>query len=376
MERAWRAGGEDGFGWPGALGGPIVCISAAALSLFALLVCLPPSPVQYVSAAGVPFAWLFMRHGTPPLIPAAAVLTAVWFLGDGRPQSSAWFLPLLLLGEVMVRGGWIRGLLVGLASLTILWVQFGLHPEIGWFGWHAGLVMVFLVGLALQRQSRLLHDLRAAQAELATKAAAEERNRIARELHDVIAHSMTVAMLHVTGARMAIEHEPAEAARALAEAERLGRESLAEIRRAVGILKDGGEGDGGRAAPLPSAGDLRKLVAEHCSAGAMVELRVDGDLARVPGAVGLALYRIVQESLTNAARHAPGYPTTVSVAAAPERIGAVVVSHGPAKPDAGGGHGLIGMRERAELLGGTLDAGPCPEGWIVGTSIPLTPVAA
>ena len=153
----------------------------------------------------------------------------------------------------------------------------------------------------------LVAQLRAAQAGLAAKARAEERNRISRDLHDVIAHSLTVSLLHVMSARLAVESDPEDAARSLAEAERLGRESLAEVRQVVGLLRaDGAVPDLDRTLPQPGVSGVPSLVERFQAAGADVTLTVDGDAGRLPATVGLAVYRILQEALTNVIRHAPG----------------------------------------------------------------------
>ena len=121
-----------------------------------------------------------------------------------------------------------------------------------------------------------------------------------------------VSLLHVQSARLAVEHDPADAARALAEAERLGRECLAEVRMTVGMLRDDGAADRRRRRPpLPGAGGLPALVERFRSAGADVTLTVEGDAGALPATTGLAVYRIAQEALTNAAKHAPGAPTAV-----------------------------------------------------------------
>jgi signal transduction histidine kinase len=209
--------------------------------------------------------------------------------------------------------------------------------------------------------------LRAAQAGLAERTRAEERNRIARELHDVIAHTLTVSLLHVTSARLAVESDPADAARALAEAERLGRESLDEVRQAVGLLHQ--DGDGGHTAPLPGAGDLPTLVERFRSAGADVTLTVDGDVGRLPATTGLAMYRILQEALTNAVKHAPGSPTAVRLTVDADTVRLDVDS--AAEPRTGTGVGVVSMRERAEALGGRCQAGPGGQGWLVRATLPL-----
>ena len=151
-------------------------------------------------------------------------------------------------------------------------------------------------------------DLKAAEVGLAEKAATDERQRIAREVHDVIAHSMTVTMLHVTAARLAVARGDDDAAtEALLEAERAGRESLNEIRHTVGLLRT--EPDGGIEAPQPGAGDIVQLVDGFAEAGVDVRLAVEGGLGRVSPPVGLTLFRVVQESLANAVRHQPGSST-------------------------------------------------------------------
>ena len=144
-------------------------------------------------------------------------------------------------------------------------------------------------GLLLRNQLILVEQLRAAQAGLAAKARAEERNRISRDLHDVIAHSLTVSLLHVMSARLAVESDPDDAARTLAEAERLGRESLAEVRQVVGLLRDGRRGSPGSwTGTLSAAGRVRGALAGRAVPGRWrdVTLTVDGDTGRLPATVG------------------------------------------------------------------------------------------
>ena len=228
----------------------------------------------------------------------------------------------------------------------------------------------------------LLRQLRQAQAGLAEQARTQERNRIARELHDVIGHTLTVSLLHVQGARLAVQHDPADAERALAEAERLGRECLAEVRTTVGMLREddpaGGPGAGPLPAPLPGAGTLPALVEQFRSAGADVSLTVQGDVTRLPATTGLAAYRIVQEALTNAVKHAPGSPTEVRLTVSPGEVTLTADSQAPPGPGGGTGTGLgtglglLSMRERAESLGGSCEAGPGGRGWLVRATLPLT----
>ena len=232
-----------------------------------------------------------------------------------------------------------------------------------------GVTFTVFAALLVRHQFDLVNQLREAQAGLAERSRAEERNRIARELHDVIAHSLTVSLLHVTSARLAVEYEPAEAAKSLAEAERLCRQSLAEVRSTVGLLRhDADTTDGPR--PVPGIDRVPELVGQFRVAGAGVSLQVDGDTGNLPATVGSAVYRILQESLTNAAKHAPGSVVEVRLAVRPRSVKLQVDSAG--LPGQGSGMGLLSMRERAEALGGRCTARPAGDGWTVRAELPLS----
>jgi signal transduction histidine kinase len=315
-------------------------------------------------AAGALLAW----QRRPLLVYAAVATGGIAVLGHGMPSNVGWFAVCLLGAWCGLIGGRRDGLVYWAGALALfavewLWIQ----PDPGWGAWMAGVTLSVLGGLLIRHERALVSQLRAAQAGLAERARAEERNRIARELHDVIAHTLTVSLLHVTSARLAIEHDPADAARALAEAERLGQESLAEVRLAVGMLHH--NDDPGRSAPLPGADDLPALVERFRSAGADITLTVDGDPGRLPATTGLAVYRILQEALTNAAKHAPGSPTAVQMAVGAGAVELAVDS--AAEPGTGTGLGVHSMRERAESLGGTCQAGPGGRGWLVQATLPL-----
>jgi signal transduction histidine kinase len=235
----------------------------------------------------------------------------------------------------------------------------------------AGVTLTAAFSLLIRHDRDLLRQLRRAQAGLAEQARVQERNRIARELHDVIGHTLTVSLLHVQSARLAVEHDPADAARALAEAERLGRECLAEVRTTVGMLREDDAAD--RTAPLPGAGGLPALVEQYRSAGADVTLTVEGDIAGLPATTGLAVYRIAQEALTNAAKHAPGAPTEVRLRVSAGEVTLTADSRTvPVKGAIGSaGLGVLSMRERAESVGGSCEAGPGGRGWLVQARLPL-----
>jgi signal transduction histidine kinase len=334
------------------------------------LVWMNPSPAAAVAGAIVAAgAGVLLAQQRRPLLAYALVATGgIAVLGHGLSRNVGW-LAVCLLGVWCVLAGSRRVGLVYWATVTALfaaewlWVQ----PDPGWGAWMAGTTLSVLGALLIRHEIDLVSQLRAAQAGLAERAKAEERNRIARELHDVIAHTLTVSLLHVTSARLAVEHDPADAARALAEAERLGRESLAEVRLAVGMLRR--PDDAGRTAPLPGASEVPALVQRFREAGADVTLSIDGDTGRLPATTGLAVYRILQEALTNAAKHAPGSPTAVRLAVGAGAVGLAVDS--AAEPGTGSGVGVLSMRERAESLGGTCHAGPGGRGWLVQATLPL-----
>jgi len=323
---------------------------------------LNPSPAAAFAAALVAAGAGAVLIGwqRPPLLGWAALATGgIAVLGHGMSSNVGWFAVCVLSIWCVLAAGRRAGLAYLAGALALfaaewLWVK----PDPGWGAWMAGTTFSVLAALLIRHEFDLVTQLRAAQAGLAERARAEERNRIARELHDVIAHTLTVSLLHVTSARLAVEHDPADAARSLAEAERLGRETLAEVRMAVGMLRQ--PDDPSRTVPLPGVDGLPALVDRFRSAGAEVSLSVDGDTGRLHATTGLAVYRIVQEALTNAAKHAHGAPAAVRLTVDADTVGLAVDSAGA--PGTGTGLGLLSMRERAESLGGSCRAGAHREG--------------
>ncbi|MFG2845778.1 sensor histidine kinase [Kitasatospora sp. NPDC048296] len=206
----------------------------------------------------------------------------------------------------------------------------------------------------------------------------EERARIARELHDVVAHHMSVIAVQAASAPYRIEGVPADAAEEFGTIADAARESLAEMRRLLGVLRS--EESTAEKTPQPGVGQLAQLVETVGRAGVPAELTVDEGLAeRVPQAVGLSVYRIVQEALANVVRHAPGARTWVSLSAdGPELRLTVVNAPPPQRTESleasveGTGQGLVGMRERVRLVDGRLDTGPLPDGGFkVAAVLPL-----
>jgi signal transduction histidine kinase len=334
----------------------------------------PSAPVAVAGAIVAVGAAIPLVLGWRPVLIYAAVATAgIAMLGHGMSSNIGWFGVCLLTGFCVLAGRRREALAYWAGTMFLfaaewLWVE----PDPGWGAWLAGVTLTAAFSLLVRRDRDLLRQLRLAQAGLADRARAEERNRIARELHDIIGHTLTVSLLHVQSARLAVEHDPADAARALAEAERLGRECLAEVRTTVGMLREDDAAD--RTAPLPGAGGLPALVEQFRSAGAEVTLTVEGDTAGLPATTGLAVYRIAQEALTNAAKHAPGAPTEVRLRVAPGEV--TLTADSQAVPGKGTGLGVVSMRERAESVGGSCEAGPGGRGWLVRATLPLTGVTS
>jgi signal transduction histidine kinase len=192
------------------------------------------------------------------------------------------------------------------------------------------------------------------------RAAAEEQARIARELHDVIAHNVSVMTLQAAGAREVFDADPARARDALEAIESTGRDALAELRRLLGVAGDGSA----TLAPQPGLAHLEALVDQVRAAGLTVDLAVEGETQDVPPGVGLSVYRVIQEALTNTLRHAFASRVWVLVRRREDALEVEVLDDGAGPPvtATADGRGLVGMRERVALFGGDLDAGPRPEG--------------
>jgi signal transduction histidine kinase len=269
----------------------------------------------------------------------------------------------------------VEAVMLGLASLAApVVVSLIQNPsEIAVGIWILGIAFPWAIGWALARQAQLASELDATRRELAHQTLLSERRRIARDVHDLVGHGLAAVMLQVTSARHVLRRDPGAAEDALRSAEALGRRSMEELRRTVSLLRD--DETEGRS-PLPSIGEIRALVDDARAGGLSVELRLRGDLAEVPAGVAVALYRIAQEALANAARHAPGARTVLGLELIDGQIGLTAETHGrglpkpttdPQRPR----YGVLGMRERAAALGGKFHAGPTVDGWRVSCRIPL-----
>jgi signal transduction histidine kinase len=248
--------------------------------------------------------------------------------------------------------------------------QFVFVPLFFALGWLAGFV---LRERAEQAQAA---EVRAAQAEREREAAArvavaEERARIARELHDIVAHAVSVMVLQVGAVRHNLPPELDDDAEALRGVERTGRAALAEMRRLLAAMR--AEGDGVDLAPQPGLDGLESLVEELGRAGLPVRLHVEGERVPLPRAIDLSAYRIVQEGLTNVLKHAHAGAADVTVRYAPAELTIEVRDdgHGGSASD-GLGHGLVGVRERVKIYGGEMTAGPATGGgFVLSTRLPF-----
>jgi signal transduction histidine kinase len=239
--------------------------------------------------------------------------------------------------------------------------------------------VVWIVGFSLGRKFEEADEAkeRAARAERereqqARTAVAEERARIARELHDVVGHSVSVMTVQASGVRRLLRPDQDREREALLVVERTGREALAEMRRMVGVLRRPEEAPA--LAPQPSLDHLNRLVDQAREAGLPVELRIEGEAIQLPAGIDLTAYRLVQEGLTNVVKHAEATRAEVLVNYGDGYLEVTVRDDGKGLGNGdGGGHGLVGMRERVSVYGGEIDAGPqTGGGYRLRAKLPLT----
>jgi signal transduction histidine kinase len=357
----------------------------ALIPVFALVVAVvaaltdPASPADLILAAlpvGAFAAWAYV-----PRLPLAALSLAVVVpvvIAQRSGQLEPLFFEVSLLAFVV--GLWARSLAVAAA----LGVLAGGSPavvgliqdpsEIGVGIWIMGIAFPWILGRAAARQQQLATQLDATRRELAEQALLAERRRIARDVHDFVGHGLAAVMLQITSARHVMRRDPAAAEEALRSAEEVGRRGMQELRRTVALLRGGEEASA--AGPLPSGDEIPALVDHARTGGLAVELRTRGDLARIAPSIGAALYRIAQEALANAARHAPQARTVLAIEVGEAQACLVAETTGPTadgsatEPDRPR-YGLVGMRERATALGGQFSAAPTAGGWRVSCSLPL-----
>ncbi|MFJ6819756.1 sensor histidine kinase [Streptomyces niveus] len=330
-------------------------------------------------------ALLLLRHRYPVLCVFGVCLSAVLYLGAGYPYGPIFLTVAVACFAAIVSGHrraawwaigllWASHLLVGHVLYRFLppggdaGAAWG--PEVGVAAW----VVAVLVGseLVRVRREQWLHA-RQERAAAEARRADEERLRIARELHDVLAHSISVINVQAGVGLALIDSDPEQARTALTTIKAASKEALGEVRQVLDTLRTSGDAP---RAPAPGLDRLPELVEQAAGAGLTVAIETRGErVALAPGA-DLAAFRIVQEALTNVVRHSGSRTADVQVGYGPGLLTLRIDDAGPATGDeaGGSGNGLAGMRERAAALGGTIEAGPRPDGGFrVRATLPLKP---
>ena len=329
---------------------------------------------------------VFARRRFPvgALLVAILVIASTTFLDHALAQNNfVFFLVALciaaLFGMRPDRRQAVVGLFLMYGASAVITFNYP-KGKVGDFVWSLVTIgVVWTVGFALGgrvREADLAKQLAARaeeeREEQARLAVADERARIARELHDVVGHSVSVMTVQAAAVRRLLEPDQEKELEALLVVEQTGREALAEMRRMVGVLRRPEEAPA--LAPQPSLEHLDQLVAHTREAGLPVELRIEGTPAQLPAGVDLTAYRIVQEALTNAVKHAQADRAEVVVRYGNGTVELIVSDDGRGNGDGGGsGHGLVGMRERVSVYGGELEAGPqAGGGFRLRATLPVT----
>lgn len=351
-----------------------------------------------VAASTLPAGWRRRRPGAVLVVVTLAGTVTMARSAEPAPALAAvyvmYVIPLRFESRAAVRllAGTVAVTVVGVLVLSPPPYQAPAHSPVPvLIGSVAGIGGAFTLGWASRQQrahaaaERRLAEHRAAEAVERRLAEAqrvhdEERLQIARELHDVVAHAMSVIAVQAGVAHFVAADQPGEAVRALGSIEQMSRGALREMRALLGVLRNSGG-----LAPAPGLADLGDVVGRAAEAGVRVELMVRGRAVELPAGLELAAYRVVQEAVTNVIKHSGADSCQVQVEYGGDRLGVSVVDRGPgpgpgpggggvAAAGAEGGHGLVGMRERVGMYGGCFDAGPVPggRGFRVTVVFPLT----
>jgi signal transduction histidine kinase len=346
----------------------------------------PDGPLWFDVLASIAFLIpFFFRRRYPFGAPAAVgvILAAVSFVDTGFVNDEfTTFLSgiavAFMFGMLKERSQALAGAALLVGTIAIIAHNQGDHPGDFLFpaivfgvSWTVGFVLgqKLREGSEAKERAERLEREREEQARIAV---AEERARIARELHDIVGHSVSVMTVQAAGVRSLLRPEQEREREALEIIEQTGREALAEMRRLVGVLRRPEEGPA--LAPQPSLEHVEKLVSQARESGLPVKLRVEGDPVQLPAGVDLTAYRLVQEGLTNAIKHARAENAEVIVRYGDGQVELTVSDDGAGDGDGvKGGNGLVGMRERVSVYGGELDAGPRPEGGFrLHATLPVT----
>ena len=358
------------------VGGSLV---TATLALFAE--CCGSAPEYALLAADVALVCSWAVLGRPTLgitVVAVAVLTTLFGLLGGTPEP-VYFQPILLAVAV----GWLVPSLprsVGYAVLLALAAPVGaLAPDshIGWWNWSIGTLFTWVLGRLLHHLDLALAELTEARSRLVAAAAMDERRRIARDVHDLVGHSLTAMLLNIRAARQTLESDPDRSGEALDDAVRIGQEGLAEVRSGMLALREPSP-DGSAPTPAFAAIPDGESILELLGRQSDVTVSVDGAVGELRGPLAVTTFRILQECLTNIARHALPGSARLTLRIDGERvelraenaIGAEARRASRDEADARRTLGLVGMRERVASLGGRLDARRVGERWRIDCELP------
>ncbi|HEY4458508.1 MAG TPA: histidine kinase [Pseudonocardiaceae bacterium] len=360
----------------------IPVFSTAAIAVIAIAAVLQRhalSPLSPIALGGlfalVPLlTWVSVRRMLLPPWVKCVIMTAATAVLLVHPTVPD-FAPLLIVVSVAEAAAIYR-VVVALAVTALGAGVLGVAEVFGTLNglplYLVALLLGLWVGISMRWQIRALHAERTARAVEHEQVALAERQRIAREVHDVVGHALSITMLHVSGARVALQQDSdiADAIDALIQAERIGRTAMADVRRSVGILSDTSAPN---TTPLPGVDDVEALVARTRAAGLSVKYEQQGDLGAVSPSGGLGLYRIAQESLANIVKHAPSASASVRLAVHRDQVRLTVRNTLPTGTPARrhGGTGLDGMIARATQLGAKLTAGPDQGHWVIDLVAPL-----
>lgn len=340
---------------------PLLVDALVALAILAWTLPLLPPPggggaVAMLATLVLCGSYPLRRRFALPVFAAAAVAAFAQTALAVDPLPSDLML-LLLVFHLATRFRW--PVVLPAAGVTIGWVLLAFAPLLrrGWVNLgDVGVLVLLVAGAAAAGTGARLR--RENVAVVQERARELERTRIARELHDIVSHSLSTMVVLADGAAATARTQPERAERAMMTVRDTGRSALADMRRMLGVLRDD---EPGSHAPQPGIAQLEALVAESRAAGLPVTLTVTGGASGLAPSLDLAVYRLVQESLTNVRRHAGAVSAVeVTVDVATDAVDVRVTDDGAAAPDmpASGGHGLVGMRERVAAHGGSVQAGP------------------
>jgi len=367
-----------------------LAVAVAAASVASGATSHEPERAFLVALAVATALTLCLRRLYPVIVLAITVGTTAFFVWVYRGY---WpFAALIAFYSLAAHSERRRAIVAGVAGLLVIAVPTA-HSIHNWepvtwgkltlvAGRLAPLVAAWLLGAYLRTRREYLRAVedRAMQLERqqqanARRAAAEEQARIAREVHDVIAHNLSVIIVQATAADAVFASNPADARRAVRTIGGTARQALGELRRVLGVIRTGDERSPDFP-PQPTLARLETLLEQVRTAGLAVDLQITGEPRELPSALELSAYRIVQEALTNTLRHANATHAIATLRFDSDAVGVEVVDDGtpPAAGDGTGGRGLLGMRERAAAVGGDIEAGPASAGGFrVAARLPLDP---